>query len=249
MFNYIYKNNPGEGKPLGARLSEDKPYAEKYPLTAETIPSLETPVVIGIPWYTDFDSPQRDTLSLRYWIGRKKDLGWVRGGHAVCLKPYNLNDKFRWWRYYNQGQEGACVGFSLTRAITMMNVETYDARWLYREAQLIDEYEETPPQEGTSIDAGCQILFNVGHKRTQLVSGQWVISPPDLLKGISAYRWATNVEDIHKSLKNPVADKLGAIPILNSWGLDYPHLVWMPDETANRVIFQEYGEAAVLTDR
>jgi hypothetical protein len=133
--------------------------------------------------------------------------------------------------------------------MTMMNVESYDARWLYRQAQLIDEWEETPPEEGTSVNAGAQILFNMGHKKVVVKDGKWITSPVDLLKGVSAYRWATNMDDIHKSLKNPVADKLGAVPFLNSWGLDWPHLTWIPDAVADRLIFAEYGEAMVLTDR
>lgn len=249
MLKYLYSKKPGAGKPLGLRLVEDKPHVRKYPLTADSLPSIETPVVLGIPWYTSFDSPNRDTLSLRYWIGRNQNLGTIRGGHAVCLKPYNLNDHLRWWKFYNQGMEGACVGFALSRAMSLMNQESYDARWLYYEAQLIDEWEETPPEEGTSVSAGCDILFKVGHKKAIIKDGTWLIQTPDLLKGISAYRWAKNVDDIHLSLKNPVADKLGAVPILNSWGLEYPHVVWMPDSVADRVIFQEYGEAMVLTDR
>lgn len=249
MFKFLYNKNPGSGKPLGARLPEEKPYARKYPLTAETIPSTETPVVLGIPWYTNFDSPERDPLSLRYWIGRSKDIGSIRGGHAVCLKPYSLSDEFRWWKFYNQGSEGACVGFSLSRAVSLMNRVVYDGFWLYREGQLVDPWAETPPEEGTSVDAGCQILFNVGHRRVIVRNGVRTTAPVDLNVGINAYRWATSIQDIHAALKNPVADKLGALPILNSWGLDYPHVVWLPDETADRVIFQEQGEAVVVTDR
>ena len=249
MFRFLFKKNVGKDKGLGLKLRDNRPYLAKYPLTADTIPSTETPVVIGIPWYSNFDSPQRDTLSLRYWIGRGK-LGFVRGGHAICLKPYNLTDKTGYWRFYNQGEEGACVGFSLSRAMSLLNVEYYDARWLYKEAQLIDSWEETPPEEGTDIDAGCRILFNRGHRLVRIkAGGERNVFSEELLRGINAYRWASSVDDIHAALKNPVADKLGAIPLLNSWGLDYPHVVYMPDETADRVIFQEYGEAAVLTDR
>ena len=249
MFEFLYKSNLSDDKGLGAKLSDNKPYVEKYPLTAETIPSTETPVVLGIPWYTSFDEPKLDVLSRRYWIGRKNDLGWVRGGHSVCLKPYYLNDKFRWWRFYDQGNEGACVGFALSRAMSMMNIAMYDGFWLYSEAQFVDEYDETPPEEGTSVDAGCQVLMTQGHKRVVYKNGVNITQYPDPVHGIKSYRRATNMDDIHASLKNPVADKLGAIPILNSWGLAYPHVVWMPDEVADRVIFNEYGEAVVLTDK
>lgn len=249
MFDFLYKKNVGKNKGLGLILRQDKPYAIKYPLTADTMPSTETPVVIGIPWYSNFDSPQRDTLSLRYWVGRSKNLGYMRGGHCVCLKPYSLTDYFRWWKFYDQGNEGACVGFGLSRAMSLMNVQSYDGMWLYHEAQLVDEYDETPPEEGTSVDAGCKVLFSQGHKKVVIKNGEWTTQYPDLENGINAYRWAQSIDDIHTALKNPVADKLGALPFLNSWGLAYPHVTWIPDEVADRIIFNEYGEAAVLTDR
>ncbi len=249
MFDFLYKKNVGKDKGLGAILPEEKPYADKYPLTVETIPSTETPVVIGIPWYSSFDSPQRDTLSLRWWVGRQKNIGWVRGGHCVCLKPYNLTDYFRWWKFYDQGNEGSCVGFGLSRAMSMMNVASYDGFWLYSEAQFVDEWEETPPEEGTSVDAGCKVLATQGHKKVVIKDGQWTTQYPDPANGINAYRWAQNMDDIFASLKNPVANKLGAVPFLNSWGLAYPHVTWMPGEVAERVIFDEYGEAAVITDK
>jgi hypothetical protein len=38
------------------------------------------------------------------------------------------------------------------------------------------------------------------------------------------------------------------VRILNSWGRGYPHRVWMPDETLQRLI-DEDGEVALVTDR
>lgn len=46
------------------------------------------PVVIGVPWYSDFDKPEK--VSKEYWIGRQIR-GHVRGGHAVCL--YGASDR------------------------------------------------------------------------------------------------------------------------------------------------------------
>jgi hypothetical protein len=241
MFRRIHKGA------LGARIPEDKPYLEKYPLTAATLPSTATPGVLGIPWYSNFDVPKKDNL--RWWIGRGTNLGYVRGGHAICVQPGDASalDLWLWWRFYNQGSEGACVGFSLSRALSLMNRSRYDARSLYLEAQKIDEYPETPPEEGTSVNAGCKILKTKGAKRYDSTTGKFL--PWNINSGISAYRWATSVEDIHAFLKHPTADKLGAVPLLNSWGTAYPRKVWLPDETLDRIVFQEGGECAVLTDR
>ena len=42
--------------------------------------------------------------------------------------------------------------------------------------------------------------------------------------------------------------QLGAVPLLNSWGRGYPHVVWMPDAVFDRMI-REDGEVALVTDR
>ena len=241
MFRRIYAG------PLGAIIPKERSYLSKYALTPATIPNTAQPGVLGIPWYSKFDVPIKD--GLRWWIGRGKDLGFVRGGHAICVQPGNASalDMWLWWRFYNQGTKGACVGFSLSRALSLINRSRYDGFWLYHEAQKIDPWEDTPPQEGTSVDAGCQILLNRGHRRFDSKTGRFL--PESIISGIGEYRWATSVDDIHAFLKHPTADKLGAVPLLNSWGTGYPRKVWMPDETLDRVVFQEEGECVVLTDR
>lgn len=241
MFRRVHKG------PLGARLPDEKPYVEKYGLTPATIPSTAQPGVLGIPWYSSFDTPKLD--GLRYWIGRSSNLGYVRGGHAICVQPGDASalDMWLWWKFYDQLNEGACVGFSLSRALSLMNRSRYDGFWLYREAQKIDPWDDTPPAEGTSVDAGCQILKNRGHRRYDATTGRFLTE--NIVSGIGEYRWATSVDDIHAFLKHPTADKLGAVPLLNSWGTKYPRKVWMPDETLDRVVFQENGECVVLTDR
>ena len=71
---------------------------------------------------------------------------------------------------------------------------------------------------------------------------------PDESQGISVFRWAQSVDDVHAVLGNPRADELGAVPILNSWGADYPARVWMPDDVFDRLM-REDGEVAIPTDR
>ena len=86
------------------------------------------------------------------------------------------------------------------------------------------------------------ILRREGHKPWQ-GNGQVKSS-----EGISANRWATSVDETHRVLQNGVGDRLGAVALLNSWGRGYPHAVWMPDETLDRMI-REDGEVAIVTDR
>ena len=67
-------------------------------------------------------------------------------------------------------------------------------------------------------------------------------------EGIGVYRWAKSVDEVHNVLKSPANDAAGAVRVLNSWGRGYPHRVWMPDETLQRLI-DEDGEVALVTDR
>jgi hypothetical protein len=92
---------------LGARLPDSKPYADRWPLSAAaTVPRV--PVPIGVNWYTAFDRPEAVQFGsmTRYFIGRSGQLGSIRGGHCVCLKPGQLSDSLTWWDFYDQGAEG-----------------------------------------------------------------------------------------------------------------------------------------------
>jgi hypothetical protein len=122
-----------------------------------------------------------------------------------------------YWKTWDQGSEGACVGFGSssmmgvtnTRQYWLANKKTqqfkYHPRWLYQEAQLVDEWDDTPPGEGTSVNAACKILKEKGHCRVY----QSVTNPVDLQQGIAAYRWATNVDEMRAALFNQKAISIG----------------------------------------
>jgi hypothetical protein len=232
--------------PLGRREPTDLRHVERYPLTAATLPDRPTPVVLGVNWYQAFDRPQEDAEGLpfgrtAYWIGRGTDWGRVRGGHAVVLKPRFVEDPATWWSFYDQGQEGACVGFAASRMMSLLNRSRYGARWLYREAQKIDEW-PGEAYSGTSVRAGMDVLRDAGHRRS--VAG--VLRPVEARHGIAANRWATDVEDILACLGDRNA---GYVTVLNSWGRAYPHFVRLPVEALHRLVFAEGGEATVVVDR
>lgn len=216
---------------------DDWTHVERYPLRAlgELKPS---PVILGVNWYDAFDEPElRDDM--RWWIAEPSSSARIRGGHCLATKS-RQPDRLNWWRHYDQGEEGACVGFGISRAQTMRNRVTYDAFWLYDEARKVDEW-EGEDYDGTSVNAGLKVAHAQGLKRQ--ASG--VVAEAD---GISAYRWATTVEEVHAAIQLPLADELEATPLLNSWGQYYPHLVWLPDSWLERLL-REDGEAAVTTDR
>jgi hypothetical protein len=222
--------------PLGRREPTDWLHLEKFALTADTIPATPTPVVLGIPWYSNFDTSVRKDN--RWWIGLSDNWGSIRGGHAICVEHGSKGDVWQWRIFYNQDRN-SCVGFSESRMMSLLNRSRYDADWLYDEALKIDEW-PGEADEGTSVRAGGQILLTRGHRRPG--------GTESLADGISAYRWAKTVDDVHAALKNPRADARGAVPLLNSWGPSYPERVWLPDAGLERLL-AENGEAMLVTDR
>jgi hypothetical protein len=229
------KNN----KSLGRKVPKDMNHVAKYPLTLTSMPVLPVPVCVGVNWYTAFDRPVKDKDG-KWWV-KSKNLGSIRGGHCVCM-PHVDTEPYSWYSFYNQGAEGACVGFGSSRMMSILNKERYDARWLWDRAKEIDEWPETNPgdNEGTSVRAAMDVLRTIGHKT---IKGK-----PDPKNGISANRWATNIDDLFSVLQNETYKKIGAIPFFNSWGTDYPRKVWMPCETWQRLLNEE-GEATMVTDK
>ena len=247
MIRYRPKGAVPDDPRLDRLVPDDFSHVEKWPLTTAVIPSKPVPVTIGVNWYENFDDPHKDARG-RWWIG-VGNLGRIRGGHCVCLEPGDpvdggtFQDNPSWWTFYNQGREGACVGFGSSRMMSLLNRKRYDARWLWDRAKERDEWLDTNPGDdnGTSVRAAMDALRALGHE-------PWGQAGPVLAEGISANRWATKVDQVTAALQSPANDRMGAVRVLNSWGRSYPHRVWMPYETLQRLI-DEDGEATVVTDR
>lgn len=99
---------------------------------------------------------------------------------------------------YDQGVEGACVGFACSWMVSIFNRRLYDAGRLYREAQLIDEWHDTPPSEGTSVRAGLDVLRTIGHWRVR--NGRSYAA--DVAHGILENRWATTVDEVRTAIQS-----------------------------------------------
>lgn len=242
-------------------------HLEKYPLTTATMPSSAQPIVIGVPWYSAFDRPERAFRrgSATYWmIGHQADLGHVRGGHATCLRPYRTADVPGWWAYYDQGVEGRCVEFAMLRALSLMNRKRYDltTRWHYWRAQQTDEWQggsypgASPQYAGTSVRAGLEVLRQHGAipiarrgrplpalSSTQDALDRGLVKPEE---GIAAYRWALTWGDVRTVLGVP--EWMPGVPMLNSWGKGYPRVTLLADAAGERLL-REDGEFGVVTDR
>jgi hypothetical protein len=243
----------GSAGPLGRKTPTDFAHVDRYPLTATTTPATPAPVVVGVNWYVEFDQPTKDG-SGHYWVARDGRLTRVRGGHCVCLKPRGVVDNTAWWDFYDQGAEGACIGFGSSRMMTLLNRRRYLARWLWDKAKSVDEWPETNPgdDDGTSVRAALDVLRTQGHvawrpsyeplqtdwqHRDELVGSAG--------EGIAANRWATSTDEVLSVLGY---DGLDYVDVLNSWGKSYPHLVRMPATVLERLRTED-GEVAVVTDR
>lgn len=228
---------------LGRLVPPDFRHVEKFPLTAATIPSAATPAVFGIDWYEAFDHPVKHTDG-RYWIGADGNLGGIRGGHAICALPTHVNDLTAWWSFYNQGATGECEGFSHSRAMSLVNRARYDAPDLYFRAQDLAG-QPRDPQAGTYNRAVLEVLRTQGPKTPKGAK-------PSLGQGIAAYRWATNASQVLDVLQFLGGDKpytkIGGIPLLNSWGKYYRHVVWMPVSLVDTLL-ADGGECGVIVDR
>lgn len=228
---------------LGRKIPSDWKHVEKYPLAAVTrLPTQPMPVVLGMNWYGKFDTPQKDSAG-RWWIAKPGDnLGFVRGGHAICVKCAELVDPQTWWVFYNQMLTGECVGFSNARARSLVERRRFDPVWLYMQATLIDwiQGNEYDPDSGTEVRAALEVERTQGLRRMD-----GTIHPED---GIASYHWATSAQEVLDTIKMPLAHTLEAVPLLQSWGMGYPHIAWMPLTVVDRLLAED-GEAAIVLDR
>jgi len=241
-------------KKLGRLIPSDFSHVEKHPLTVANlaIVTKPAPVAVGINWYSAFDNPIKKGTS--WWIDTK-NLGTIRGGHCVCMPDDPAKDVASWYAFYNQGSEGACVGFGTSRMMSLLNRKRYNARWAWDMAKSIDEWTDTNPgdDEGTSVRAAMDVYRLRGHVAwsNDMAGLSW--QERDKLQpvpgeGIISNKWATNIDDLFSVLQNETYKKKGAIPFLNSWGRDYPHLVWVPCETWDRLL-KEQGEFTMVLDK
>jgi hypothetical protein len=254
-------DNDPEDPRLGRFIPDDWGHVEKYALSALPVDERPTgkPVVIGINWYVEMDNPMQDGGTGEHFIARggASSLTEIRGGHCVCLEPGgDLSDNDEWYAFYDQGREGACVGFGWSRCMSILNQEpVYAARWLWDRCKERDQWPETNPgdNEGTSVRAGGEVLIAAGHVRwSDPYAGDDHTGragyKPEPKEGLTTFRWAQSVDEVHAALGNERADELGAVPVLNSWGTRYPHRVWLPDDVLDRLMAEE-GEVAIPTDR
>jgi hypothetical protein len=237
---------------LGRKAPKDWNHVDKYPLSAAAAVALSpTPAVMAVNWYPTFDEPYKRSDGA--WYVKMPPTGErPRGGHCVALKPRYVVDTTGWYDFYDQGSEGACVGFGCSRVMSLMNRKRYAARWLWDRAKEIDEWSDTNPgdDEGTSARAALDVLRTRGHVR-DAVSNRELEAParaslkPVLSEGIQANRWIRSIDDLLEVLGY---QNIPYVDLINSWGRSYPHLVRMPLDVVERLWYED-GELGVVVDR
>lgn len=114
-----------------------------------------------------------------------------------------------WWHWdWDQGWEGACVGFGTSMMMSLLNSgRRYDPRWLWSEAKEVDEWPDTNPGDdnGTSVRAACDVLRDEGHVRVYRGKAY----DPAVAEGISTNRWAQSVDEIRAAIAEGIPVTLG----------------------------------------
>jgi hypothetical protein len=138
----------------------------------------------------------------------------------VIVKEVNKSLKLPSWHWsWDQGEEGACVGFGTSMMMSVLNEQQaradklppyshlYNARWLWNEAKKIDEFPDTNPGDdnGTTVRAGCDVLRTLGHVR--VLHG--VDRPADITQGIKTNRWARTVDEMRTSIASGIPVSIG----------------------------------------
>lgn len=151
---------------------------------------------------------------------------------TVEVAERTLSLPYRYRAKYDQGAEGACVGFSESWAQSINNNRFYDAQWLYEEAKKIDEW-QGEDYDGTSVRAGFDVLRKVGHKRIHDPRHHHVADPSD---GILVNRWAYNVDEIRTAVQSGIPVVMGT-----NWyrALDWPEKrkneYWIPQTNLGKI--------------
>jgi hypothetical protein len=190
----------------------------------------------------------------KYRVATDGKLGRLRGGHCLMIPARKAQDVHGWHWFYNQGTEGRCVQFGISRTMSHLRRRRYridesdPGRWLYWQAQMFDEWPGgsypggKPTYEGTSVRAGLEIVRQYGLVRDTPKSRR---EAPSMEEGIQAYRWILDAQDLLMATGRTGQSE---IPWHNSWGTGYPRTVYVPVDVHARLI-REDGEYGLPTLR
>lgn len=172
-----------------------------------------------LPWWDNADAP----FEPGHGLGRRVDPAPPRLPRMAALlhEPITVNRRLNLPRQYipryDQGIEGACVGFAWSWAMSILNRRFYAARKLYVEAQYIDPWTDTPPEAGTSVYSGAQVLLTQGHWRF----ARGLTFPLAAAEGIQGFRLAMTVDELRHAISEGRPFVLGV-----NWYSDFDEPKW-----------------------
>jgi hypothetical protein len=115
----------------------------------------------------------------------------------IYAAPLTVEKQFAYPAYvrdYDQGQTGACTGYSSTWAMSIYNAKKYNPMWLYRRGQDTDGDPRTKDDDdGGYIWAVMDVLRKEGHA----LSGS---TSPVKAEGIQSYYWCKSIDDIRSAI-------------------------------------------------
>lgn len=173
-----------------------------------------------LSWYKNYDRP----VVKGHGLGHKRQLvrRFNRLQMPVTATSFDVNKRlelpYQYIPHYDQGSEGSCVGFALSWAMSILNKRFYAARKLYLEAQFRDPWDETPPEEGTSVTAGGIVLRDQGHWRF----ARGVTFPLAAAEGIKDFRMISMVDEVRYAINSNIPVVLGI-----NWYGAFDHPSWI----------------------
>lgn len=175
------------------------------------------------------------------------------------------------WRcdaWLDQGNEGACVGFAVaheavSKPVVVKEVTAAIAHAVYKKAQLLDDWPDDTPYEGTSVLAGMkagvdrgwflgynwafgleELVLAVGYKGPAVLGLNWYETMRDPQNGFIAP--GGSLAGGHAILCNAVDIKARTFTLHNSWGQSWGinGECRITFDSMDRLL-HEYGEAAI----
>ena len=160
----------------------------------------------------------------------QQGLGWIPAPDSRHIELFGFSDVApqppkkvekalplpRYSDFYNQGDKNACVGFSSSWMMSILDRVRFDPFWLWTEAKKVDGDDRTNPGDnnGTTLRAAMDVLRQEGHVRVVRAQDK----PPSLDFGIKENRWATSVDEVRTAISEGKPVVLGT-----HWWTNFDH--------------------------
>lgn len=230
---------------LGARISESKPWADKYPLRlGETADAVERTLGFAQAWREYY-----------YQNGTNGCVGYSTSEAATYLNRRRFDPEWLWNEakkidYWPETNPGDNEGTSVAAAMDVLRTQGH----VYVKRGVAQA-----PSKQWGIDEN-RWATSVGDIRTSIakgvpvVMGTWWFGDFDSPQQKENGEWFCGQENWERSERrgghaymfNAASDRRQAFRTPNTWGVDWPQ-VWFPYSVVERLLDMD-GEATLITD-